>query len=50
VATYVGIIGHGQLLFQGTPAELHGRTRERLIVAVDRAKPPESCREPGEAL
>ena len=36
VATYIGIIGQGRLLFQGTPAELHGRTRDSVLLRVDR--------------
>ena len=35
VATHVGIIGQGHLLFQGTPAELRRRTRERITLEVD---------------
>ncbi len=35
VATHVGIVGRGRLLFQGTPAALQRRTRERLTLEVD---------------
>jgi ABC-2 type transport system ATP-binding protein len=35
VATHVGIVGRGRLLFQGTLAQLTGQRRERLIVEVD---------------
>jgi ABC-2 type transport system ATP-binding protein len=41
VATHVGIIGRGQLLFQGALDELLGRRRERVVVEVD---------QPGRAL
>jgi ABC-2 type transport system ATP-binding protein len=35
VATHVGIVGHGRLLFQGTLTELTGQRRERVVVEVD---------------
>jgi len=41
VATHVGIIGQGRLLFQGTPAELQGQRHDRVVVEVD---------QPGRAL
>jgi ABC-2 type transport system ATP-binding protein len=36
MATHVGIIGRGRVLFEGTLGELHGRTGERLLLEVDR--------------
>lgn len=42
VATHVGIIGRGHMLFEGTPGELRGRTGEQLNVEVDH---PEMARE-----
>jgi ABC-2 type transport system ATP-binding protein len=38
VATHVGIIGRGRVLFQGTLAELHGLTGGHLVVEVDHAE------------
>jgi lantibiotic transport system ATP-binding protein len=35
VATHVGIIGQGRLLFQGTPPELQGQRHDRVVVEVD---------------
>lgn len=36
VANYVGIIGHGRLLFEGTLADVQQRERERVRIEVDR--------------
>ena len=36
MATHVGIIGRGRVLFEGTLGDLHGRTGERLLLEVDR--------------
>jgi lantibiotic transport system ATP-binding protein len=35
VATHVGIVGRGRLLFEGTLADLTGQRRERVVVEVD---------------
>jgi lantibiotic transport system ATP-binding protein len=37
MATHVGIVGNGHVLFQGTLEELQGRTLERATLEVDRA-------------
>jgi ABC-2 type transport system ATP-binding protein len=36
VATHIGIVGHGQLLFQGTPEALHAQLEDRVALGVDR--------------
>jgi len=36
VATHVGILSRGTLLFEGTLAELHAHREERIVVGVDR--------------
>jgi len=36
VATHIGIVGRGRLLFQGTPAELQAQLEDRVAVVVDR--------------
>ncbi len=38
VATHIGVIGQGRLLFEGTPSELSGRTRTSLRICVERAE------------
>ncbi len=35
VATHIGIIHHGKLLFQGTPDDMHSRLQEYVSVEVD---------------
>jgi ABC-type multidrug transport system ATPase subunit len=42
VATHFAIISQGQLKFEGTPEELHARSRQRIVVEVDQ---PERARE-----
>src|SRR5262249_26328410 len=36
LATHVGIVGRGRLLFEGTLAQLQGRRRPRFVLEVDR--------------
>ena len=36
VATYIGIVGHGQLLFQGTPEALQAQLEDRVALGVGR--------------
>ena len=47
VATHIGIIDHGRLLFQGSADELHAELGERVTIAVDR--PAEALQVLGEA-
>jgi ABC-2 type transport system ATP-binding protein len=36
VATHIGIVGHGRLLFQGTPEELQAQLEDHVALGVDR--------------
>jgi ABC-type multidrug transport system ATPase subunit len=36
VATHIGIVGQGRLLFQGTPMELQAQLEDHVTVGVDR--------------
>ncbi len=42
VATHIGIVGHGRLLFQGTPEELQAQLEDHVTLGVDR--PAEATR------
>ena len=37
VATHIGIVGHGRLLFQGTPRELQAQLEDHVTLGVDRS-------------
>jgi ABC-2 type transport system ATP-binding protein len=41
VATHIGIVGHGRLLFQGTPEELQAQLEDHVTLGVDRPEKAE---------
>jgi ABC-2 type transport system ATP-binding protein len=41
VATHIGILGHGRLLFQGTPEELQAQLEDHVALGVDRPEEAE---------
>jgi ABC-2 type transport system ATP-binding protein len=42
IATHVGIVGRGRLLFEGTLGELRSRQDEQVVIEVDRPQPASS--------